>query len=90
MKQALTKWSEHLHIHVRKEWGAGELTYVLMYEDTLWAFFDERKQELMPLSVLSGVIENGSEDVHKKKCHLPVKLLVTGQVAIPTQIPGHP
>jgi GNAT superfamily N-acetyltransferase len=29
MKQALTKWSEHLQIHVRKEGEAGKLTYVI-------------------------------------------------------------
>jgi GNAT superfamily N-acetyltransferase len=29
MKQALTKWSQELHVHVRKEWEAGELTYVV-------------------------------------------------------------
>jgi acetyltransferase len=29
MKQALTKWSAHLQIHVRKEWEAGEQMYVL-------------------------------------------------------------
>jgi GNAT superfamily N-acetyltransferase len=29
MKQALTKWSEKLHVHVRKEWGAGGLLYVV-------------------------------------------------------------
>ena len=29
MKQALTKWSDQLHLHVRKQWEAGELMYVL-------------------------------------------------------------
>jgi GNAT superfamily N-acetyltransferase len=28
-KQAFKKWSEDLHIRVRKEWEAGELTYVI-------------------------------------------------------------
>ena len=29
MKKALTKWSEKLHVHVRKEWEAGGLMYVV-------------------------------------------------------------
>ena len=29
MKQALKKWSEDLYVRMRKEWEAGELTYVL-------------------------------------------------------------
>ena len=29
MKQALKKWSEKLHVHVRKEWEAGGLLYVV-------------------------------------------------------------
>ena len=32
MKQALKKWSEELHVGVRKEWEAGELTYVIDLE----------------------------------------------------------
>ncbi len=49
-----------------------------------------RNRWLIPFSILSDVIENGSEDVHKKKCQQPVKLLATRQVVISTQIPGHP
>ena len=29
MKRALTKWSQELHVHVREQWEAGELTYVV-------------------------------------------------------------
>jgi len=29
MQRALKKWSEKLHVHVRKQWEAGELTYVV-------------------------------------------------------------
>jgi hypothetical protein len=29
MQQALKMWTEDLHIDVRKEWEAGELTFVL-------------------------------------------------------------
>ena len=29
MKRALTKWSRELHVQVREQWEAGELTYVV-------------------------------------------------------------
>jgi hypothetical protein len=37
---------------------------------------------LMPFFILIGVIKDCREDVHKKKCQHPIKLLITGYVVM--------